>query len=129
MMLSVGARLGPYEILGPFWRGGMGEVWKARVPESVIRAGFRDIRLSRTPLGRPRSPGTGYKVGLAQRILSKRIASGSTAPESRPHAQPDDRAAIVASRRLSATGTVRRDGAEELPASRFDTESPSVDRR
>ena len=37
MTLSVGARLGPYEVLAPIGAGGMGEVWKAR-----------DSRLGRT---------------------------------------------------------------------------------
>jgi serine/threonine protein kinase len=37
MSLSVGDKLGPYEILSPIGAGGMGEVWKAR-----------DTRLDRT---------------------------------------------------------------------------------
>jgi serine/threonine protein kinase len=37
MALSIGARLGPYEILAAIGAGGMGEVYKAR-----------DIRLDRT---------------------------------------------------------------------------------
>src|SRR5580698_810383 len=32
MELKPGARLGPYEIVSPIGKGGMGEVWKARDP-------------------------------------------------------------------------------------------------
>jgi len=32
MPLSVGDKLGPYEIIAPIGKGGMGEVWKARDP-------------------------------------------------------------------------------------------------
>jgi serine/threonine protein kinase len=41
MALQPGDKLGPYEIIAPIGKGGMGEVWKARDP----RVG-RDVALS-----------------------------------------------------------------------------------
>ncbi len=39
MPLSAGDKLGPYEIVSPLGKGGMGEVWRAR-----------DLRLGRDPI-------------------------------------------------------------------------------
>ena len=44
MPLSTGARIGPYEIVGPLGAGGMGEVYRAR--DSRLR---RDIALKILP--------------------------------------------------------------------------------
>ncbi len=46
MNLSTGAKLGPYEILGPIGAGGMGEVYKALDPRLNRRVA---IKVSRQP--------------------------------------------------------------------------------
>ncbi|HEY3123953.1 MAG TPA: hypothetical protein VGK70_07785 [Thermoanaerobaculia bacterium] len=44
MALTVGSKLGPYEILGQIGAGGMGEVWKAKDPRLV-----RDVAIKVLP--------------------------------------------------------------------------------
>src|SRR6266446_10994856 len=52
MPLSVGTRLGPYEILAPIGAGGMGEVYRAR--DTKLK---RDVALKVLPEGFARDPG------------------------------------------------------------------------
>ena len=53
MPLSVGAKLGPYEIIAAIGKGGMGEVWKARDPrlsrDVAIKTSHTDFRTKPGP--------------------------------------------------------------------------------
>ena len=48
MHLSPGEKLGPYEILAPIGKGGMGEVWKARDPrlDRIVAVKVSDAQFS-----------------------------------------------------------------------------------
>ena len=57
MALTVGTRLGPYEIIGPLGAGGMGEVYRAK-----------DTRLNRTVAIKVLSPHLSANAGLKERF-------------------------------------------------------------
>ena len=59
MPLSVGTRLGPYEILAPIGAGGMGEVWKAR-----------DTRLARMVAIKQLKGGHGLRFEQEARVIA-----------------------------------------------------------
>ena len=63
MSLEAGARLGPYEILGPLGQGGMGEVYRAR--DTRLK---RDVAIKILPDARPGPSGPGvFRAELAFR--------------------------------------------------------------
>lgn len=59
MLLSVGTRLGPYEILAPIGAGGMGEVWRAL-----------DTRLGRIVAIKQLKPGHGGRFAQEARVIA-----------------------------------------------------------
>src|SRR6202040_1440181 len=92
MPLSVGTRLGPYEILAPIGAGGMGEVYKARdtkldrevaikvLPAALARDPERLARFEREAkvLASLNHPNIAQIYGLEQRALVMELVSGET---------------------------------------------------
>src|SRR5260370_38866638 len=94
MRLSVGERLGPYEILAPIGAGGMGEVYRARdtklkrdvalkvLPEAFARDPGRMARFQREAevLASLNHPNIAHIYGVEGRALVMELVEGETLP-------------------------------------------------
>src|SRR5579863_8468879 len=94
MPLSVGERLGPYEILAPIGAGGMGEVYRARdtklkrdvalkvLPGAFARDPDRMARFQREAevLASLNHPNIAHLYGLEERALVMELVEGETLP-------------------------------------------------
>ena len=73
MPLAVGARLGPYEIVGPLDAGGMGEVYRARDGRLGRDVAIKVLAADLTDLQRRRRDSSGN--GTSSPVLRIRISS------------------------------------------------------
>src|SRR6266852_4998890 len=94
MPLSVGTRLGPYEILAPIGAGGMGEVYRARdtklkrdvalkvLSEAFARDPGRMARFQREAevLASLNHPNISHIYGVEERALVMELVEGETLP-------------------------------------------------
>src|SRR6266853_6432520 len=92
MALSVGERLGPYEVLAPIGAGGMGEVYRARdtklkrevavkvLPEAFARDPERMARFQREAevLASLNHPNTASIYGVEDRALVMELVEGDS---------------------------------------------------
>src|SRR5690349_11638920 len=99
MPLSVGTRLGPYEILAPIGAGGMGEVYRAKdtklgrdvalkiLPEAFAADADRMARFEREAklLAALNHPNIAAIYGLEQGALVMELVEGSTVAERIAH--------------------------------------------
>src|SRR2546428_4828389 len=125
MPLSVGTRLGPYEILAPLGAGGMGEVYRARdtrlgrevalkvLPEVFARDAERMARFEREAqvLASLNHPNIAQLYGLEERALVMEYVPGETlrGPLPLEEALPIVRQIIDALEQAHERGIIHRD--------------------